>query len=227
MQAVRLTDSLGLPQAISARFLPEAAPRSAGAPLWAVRESATGVRRWLLYLEPGESRGTALAGAFKLLESEHPHLLRLAAAELEAAEPYLLFHWEGEQPLSRQLGSPARERAALQLLGTVQALQGLPEPVALPELTLDAVWALPRTEFVRIAGLHRAVAGAGVEARRGGRAACAAILGELLGGAQGRAGLGETDQDALAAWENDGAEAYPALLTAMQRLHLSGLAADF
>jgi len=226
MPATRLTDSLGLPPGIAARFIPESAPRTE-LPLWVVRDAESGIRRWLLYVAPGEARDPALASAFKLLETEHPHLLRLDSAELEGAEPFLLFHWEGEQPLQLPLASPGRERAALQLLETVQALQALPEPAALPELTLADVWALPRTGFIRIAGLTSVAAGAGVEARRAGRAACATAVAELLGGGQGRAGLGETDQDALAAWENDGAEAYPALLAAVQRLHLVGLVADF
>jgi hypothetical protein len=225
MQSTRLTDSLGLPPGIAASFIPESASPAEG--FWVVRDPASGARRWLQYLLPGETQGSRLAAAFRVLETEHPHLLRLLSAQLEGPDPCLLFHWEGEQPLSAQLPSPLRERAALQLLETVHALQTLAEPVALPELALGQVWALPRTGFVRIADLSGAVPGAGVEQRQAGRAACAAVLGELLGGAEGRAGLGETDQDALAAWENDGAEAYPALLTAVQRLHLVGLVADF
>jgi hypothetical protein len=111
--------------------------------------------------------------------------------------------------------------AAISLLDALHFLQSLPEPLALPELNSAGVWSMPGTGYVRLADFSQAVRQADEDTLRAGRSAGSNILRELL------PGIGESESDLLAAWENEGAAAYPALRVALQRMYIAGLAANF
>lgn len=211
--------AIGLPPGLSGGFTAEELPR-AGTALWLVRNCRSGTRRWLLAsdveADPGLSTATHI-----LRTAPASHLAPLDNSGAESGASYVCMRWQGERPLASALVSPARERAALQLLDSVHMLQALPEPVALPGLNMAQVLVMPLTGYLRLADLSGAVHNASIESLQSGRQACGGVLRELLSGA------GEAEQELLAAWENDGAEVYPALRAAVQRLQLAALAADF
>lgn len=219
MQTVRLADGAGLPPGLAVSFSAEEQPRE-GFALWLVRDQRTGRRSWLLS-GSGEDDPVLATVAHTLRSAPTQHLCAFELSGSSGGAGFVTQRWGGERPLGAELSSPATERSALQLLDTVHLLQALPEPVALPGLHMAQLLVLPLTGFVRLADLSTAVRNASSEVLQEGRRAAAALLLALLPGA------GEAEQELLAAWENDGAQAYPALRMALQRLHLSALATDF
>jgi hypothetical protein len=216
MQTMR-PNGEGFAPALPAQFVLDGA---AGPGPMRARDRRTGTRSWILPLPPGDAVGAASL-AHALRSAPHAHIAQLLATQADAEAPFIQLRWQGETLSASALGSPARERAALQLLDTIHFLQALPEPLALPGLVPEQVRAMPLTGYLRLVDFGAAEQNASLDMLRAGRAAASGVLQTLL------AGAGESEHDLLATWENEGAEAYPALRSALQRLHLASLAADF
>jgi hypothetical protein len=219
MHALHLPDGTGLPPAFDGRFAAEELPHD-GSALWLVRDVRSGSRCWFLLSQTEDASDISIVTHI-LRSSSSPHLPALIESSTEAGSAYACLQWQGERQVADTLTPGQREWTALQLLDCIHLLQAMPEPVSLPQLGLGQLLVLPLTGYLRLADLSGAIHNASVEALLAGRQACAAVLRALLGEQLApEAGL-------LGAWENDGAESYPQLRAAIQRLQLAALTADF
>jgi hypothetical protein len=218
MQAVHAAGSPGLDPALAAQFMPEHAPVPLGA-VTLVRDRQTGR---LGYLQSTPAVDTEqLSAAAQVLAVGNLHLCQLLSTRLEGEPAHVLTACQADCGSASDLPRPQREWAALQLLDVLHWLAGQPQPVALTSLDVSQLRVMPQTGYLRLTDFGGATFNAGLEALRAGRSAGVAVISSLLH-AEGAA-----EQEVLAAWENEGAEAYSALRLALQRAYIEALVADF
>ncbi len=219
------TESWGAPEAVQAAYLLEQRLEllSSSEPVYLGRERGTGQRFWVKCDDGTAESSARLAQERAVLAGfEHPHILPLKADMSSDDAHWLVFHWQGEQPLTESslssLTQCDRVRLAMDLLDTVNHLHASEKPIAHGRLELEYLWVTPLAHWLRLCCFGHATIAASEQALSADRQATADLLTNILGVDETSTGLSSELKKALSQWADgtlDTSEQFKGLLKRM------------
>lgn len=220
----------GLPESIAERFWLQ---REYGIPgserLFMARSREDGRRCWLLCAgQDAGSQDRISTAYFSLSGLEHPHLMT-PQRDTAANGQYLSFPYNADAPLSEVeielLSGPERLRLTAQLIGIVDWLQSLPQPVAHLELAPGFMWVSPGFKWLRLGGFMGAVRPASQQDLKADRVDAQELIARIINGSTKTGSLDEINAS-LRSWIEEGSVAASGLLGALQRVYVAEVMTD-
>lgn len=227
------TESWGAPEAVQAAYLLEQRLDllSSNEPVYLSRERGTGQRFWVK-CDDGTAESIARLAQEKavLAGFEHPHILPLKADMSSDDAHWLVFHWQGEQPLTESILSSLtqcdRVRLAMDLLDTVNNLHAGEKPIAHGHLELECLWVTPLTHWLRLCCFGHAMIAANEQDLSADRQAAAGLLTNILCVDEASTGLSSELNDAVSQWADGTPGASEQFQGLLKRMMLSCVTVD-
>lgn len=226
------TESWGASEAIQAAYLLEQRLEllSSNEPVYLGRERSTGQRFWLKCGDGTAGSSARLAQERAVLAGfDHPHILPLIA-DMGSDAHWLVFHWQGEQPLTESILSSLmhcdRVRLAMDLLDTINSLHTSEKPIAHGRLELDNLWVTPLTHWLRLCCFGHAVIAASEQDLSADRQAAAGLLTSILSVDETSAGLSGEFKAVVSQWSDGTPGASEQFQGLLKRMMLSCVTVD-
>jgi len=163
MFSVLVTEAWGASEAVQAQYLIERRLDLAAStePVLLVRERASGQRLWLKCSDGTPASPDRLVGELRILgRLTHPHLLSPLPRKAGDDEPFILYPWRAEEPLSGlelpRLAPADRLRVAAALFAVTAYLHGQTPAVLHGAPALENLWLTRGVAWLRLAGFNRA-----------------------------------------------------------------------